>query len=135
MRLKLLPEIFDSIKETRATDKAVGKLKHNSSSNDAIILYNKINGKNRKVIKYMLQKRNIDNSRMFEVKDIITFLEKAEKNISKQKTVNKGFRAADEKAYFNHIYDSFIQQYGKPTIKRKAPQKKLNDGIAVQKHN
>jgi len=123
MRLKLLPEIFDSIKETRITDKQVGKIKHNSSSNDAVTLYTAINGKNRKLVKYMLQKRNADKTRMFEVKDIITFLEKANKQIRKQKSINSSYKAADEKAYYNHLYDSFLQQYGKPTIIRKTAPK------------
>ncbi|MDO4975498.1 MAG: hypothetical protein Q4E61_04210, partial [Alphaproteobacteria bacterium] len=88
MRLKLLPEIFNSIKETRAVDRAVNKKKSASSNNDALTLYSKINGKNRKLIKYMLQKRNLDKTRMFEVKDIIAFIEKTENQIQKRKAIN-----------------------------------------------
>lgn len=113
MRLKMLPEIFNSIKETRQADRAVGKLKSNSSNKDAIELYKLINGSNRKYIKYLLEKRNVDGTRMFEVKDIIAMVEKANKRITDMKKANPDFRAKDAKAYFDHLYDSKIEQYGK----------------------
>ena len=61
----------------------INKKKSASSNNDALTLCSKINGKNRKLIKYMLQKRNSDKTRMFEVKDIIAFIKKTEDQIQK----------------------------------------------------
>ena len=114
MRLKLLPEIFDSIKETRAVDRAVGKKKINSSNKDAVELYNRINGKNRKLVRYMLLKRNVDGTRMFEVKDIISFLDKASEKMSKQE-----LKAPQIKEYYEHLYQAKLDQYGKLKKARK----------------
>ena len=113
MRLKMLPEIFDSIKETRQADRAVGKLKSISANKDAVNLYRLINGSNRKYVKYLLEKRNVDGTRMFEVKDIIAMVEKANKRIDSMKKANPDFKAKDAKAYFDHLYDAKIEQYGK----------------------
>ena len=113
MRLKMLPEIFASIKETRQTDRAVGKFKSISANKDAVDLYRLINGSNRKYIKYLLEKRNVDGTRMFEVKDIIAMVEKANKRVDAMKKSNPDFKAKDAKAYFDHLYDAKIEQYGK----------------------
>ena len=120
MRLKLLPEIFDSIKETRAADRAVGKLKSNSSNKDALTLYNKIDGKNRKLVRYMLMKRNTDGSRMFEVADIIDFLNKAERSVEKAKIKNPKLPAVQVKAYYEHLYRAKIEQYGELKTPKKS---------------
>ena len=61
----------------------------------------------------MLKKRNVDNSRMFEVHDIIAILEKAESKIADNKRLNLNYRAKDAKAYYNHLFDAKIEQYGK----------------------
>ena len=74
MRLNMLPEIFASIADTRKADRAVGKRRINSSNKDALNLYLKINGNNKKLVNYMLKKRNVDGTRMFEVKDIIAMI-------------------------------------------------------------
>ena len=118
MRLKLLPEIFASIKETRAADRAAGKLKSNSSNKDAVLLYNRINGHNRKLVRYLLMKRNVDGTRMFEVKDIISFLDKANNKVAQAKVKNPNLRAENVKAYYEHLYQAKIEQYGKLSTKR-----------------
>lgn len=119
MRLKLLPEIFDSVKETRKVDREIGKLKSNSSNKDVLKLYNRINGKNRKLVRYMLLKRNVDGTRMFEVSDIIAFIDRAESNIAKAKAKNPAIKSADIKLYYNHLFDVKIEQYGKVKPRRK----------------
>lgn len=113
MRLNMLPEIFASIADTRKTDRAVGKLRSNSSNKDAITLFSKINGSNKKLVNYLLKKRNADNSRMFEIKDIITILDKAEARIAKDKKANPEYRARDARRYYNHLYEAKLEQYGK----------------------
>lgn len=113
IRMSMLPEIFASIADTRKVDRMVGKMKSNSSNKDALVLYSKINGQNRKFVNYMLKKRNADNTRMFEVKDIIAVLNKAEARIANDKKFNSNYRAKDAKAYYNHLFDAKIEQYGK----------------------
>ncbi len=113
IRMSLLPEIFASIADTRKMDRMVGKTRNQSSNKDALTLYSKINGHNRKFVNYMLKKRNVDNSRMFEVRDIIAILEKAESKIADNKRLNLNYRAKDAKAYYNHLFDAKIEQYGK----------------------
>lgn len=113
MRLKLLPEIFDSIKERRATDKLAGKTKGLSANTDAVKLYTMINGRNKKLVNYMLKKRNIDGTRMFEVKDIIELLQKTETQIAKQKAQNSNYKAKDAKLYYDKIHADMINSYGK----------------------
>lgn len=122
IRLNLLPEIFASITDTRKADRAVGKYKINSSNKDALDLYLLINGSNRKYINYMLKKRNTDNTRMFEVKDIIASVRKAEAKIAADKKANPDYRANDARKYYNHLFEAKLQQYGK--IKR--PTKQVN---------
>lgn len=83
MRLGMLPEIFSSIADTRKADRAVGKHRINSSNKDALDLYLLINGSNKKYVNYLLKKRNADNSRMFEVKDIISMVKKPKLKLQK----------------------------------------------------
>lgn len=118
MRLSLLPEIFASIKETRAVDKAVGK-KVSESNKDALNLYEKINGKNKKLVNYMLKKRNADGSRMFGVKDIINAVDNAETKIVSKKQASVITSPSDIKMYYAHLHDAKIQQYGKLDRKQK----------------
>lgn len=113
IRLKLLPEIFESIKETRKADRIAGKTKFNSSNKDALLLYKRINGKNRKLVRYMLMKRNTDGTRMFEVNDIIAFLDKTENAIFTAKAKNPNFKIPEIKAYYESLFQSQIEQYGK----------------------
>ena len=121
IRLNLLPEIFSSIADTRKIDRAVGKVRINSSNKDALDLYLLINGSNKKFVNYLLKKRNVDNTRMFEVKDIIAIIKKAEANIAKNKRVAPNYRVRDTRRYYNHLLEANIEQYGK--IKK---QKNLN---------
>lgn len=113
IRLGLLPEIFASIAETRKVDKAVGKKRSYSSNKDALELYQLINGNNKKFVKYLLNKRNIDKTRMFEVKDIIQMVKRANNKIQADKKLNPEYRARDARRYYNHLYESKIQQFGK----------------------
>lgn len=115
MRYEMLPEIFASISDTRKADRAVGKYRINSANKDALNLYLKINGNNKKFVNYLLKKRNVDGSRMFEVKDIISMLDKAEQQIKKQRENNPEYRARDVRKYYNHLLESKIEQYGKVT--------------------
>ena len=112
IRMSMLPEIFASIADTRKVDRMVGKKKIGSSNKDALELFSKINGSNRKFVNYMLKKRNADNTRMFEVKDIIEILNKAETRIANEKKINSNYRAKDSKAYYNHLYTAKVEQYG-----------------------
>ena len=91
----------------------VGKARINSSNKDALALFLKINGSNRKFVNYLLKKQNIDGSRMFEVKDIIGIVDRAEKKIAADKKANPLYRANDARKYYNHLYEAKIQQYGK----------------------
>ena len=113
IRMSMLPEIFASIADTRKVDRMVGKMKSGSSNKDALVLYSKINGQNKKFVNYMLKKRNEDDTRMFEVQDIIAVLDKAEAKIANDKKLNSNYRAKDAKAYYNHLFDAKIEQYGK----------------------
>lgn len=108
LRFKLLSEIFESIKETRKTDKAAGKTKSYSANIDAVDLYTRINGNNKQLVNYMLKKRNIDGTRMFEVQDIISALDKAHKKI-----ILSRLKPSETKSYYKHLYDAKVQQYGK----------------------
>ena len=125
MRLNLLPEIFASIKETRAADRANG-IKSKYSNKDALALYEKINGKNKKLINYMLKKRNADGTRKFNIKDIITTLDDAEKQVIQNKKIApKKYNAQSERNYYNNIFDTNVAIYGqlekakKQTVKQK----------------
>lgn len=122
IRLGMLPEIFSSIADTRKADRAAGKYRINSSNKDALDLYLLINGNNKKYVNYLLKKRNVDNTRMFEVKDIISMLKKAEAKIQEAKRTNPEYRARDARQYYNHLYEAKIQQYGKlkRTVNKKA---------------
>ena len=115
MRLTMLPEIFASIADTRKADRTVGKMRSNSSNKDALDLYLLINGHNKKFVNYLLKKRNTDNTRMFEVKDIITTVRKAEAKIAQNKKLNPEYNTKDARRYYNHLFEAKIQQYGKLT--------------------
>lgn len=119
MRLGMLPEIFASVADTRKADRAVGKRKIRSANQDVLGLYLRINGNNKKFVNYLLKKRNVDNTRMFEVKDIIEIIDKAEAKIAKDKKLNPEYKARDARKYYNHLYEAKIEQYGKVKPQRK----------------
>lgn len=116
MRLKLLPEIFNSIKETRQADRINGKKKSASSNTDAIKLYKLINGKTRKLVRYMLLKRDNNGEKLFEVKDIINYLNKHNSITDKNKKLY-GATAEDTKFYYNELFTDMIEKHGKLTGK------------------
>ncbi len=112
MRLKLLPEIFQSIKETRRQQKISG-MKSRIDTREALKLYEKITGKNRKLIRYMLKQTNSDNERLFTIRDINATISKAEAEILKNKKANPKYKAADAKALYEDIFQTMVEKYGK----------------------
>ncbi len=112
MRLKLLPEIFRSIKETRKQQKASG-MKSSIDTREALKLYEKITGKNRKLIHYMLKQTNSDNERIFTIRDINSVINRAETEILKSKKTNPSYKAADAKAVYEDISQTMVEKYGK----------------------
>lgn len=114
MRLKLLPEIFNSIKDTRKMQKLYDK-RPNVENADAIKLYSRINGKNRKLVNYMLKQRDsIGWNRIYDIKDILKRLDLVERKIEITKeTKGKDFCSQDVKNIFQHEYEIVIAQYGK----------------------
>ncbi len=118
MRLKLLNDIFDSIAVTRKQQRANG-LRPNIENRDAIKVFNRINGKNKKLVRYMLRQTNGNNERIYNLKDIIAIVDNAEAQIAKNKKADKSFKAADAKAYYENIYQSLVQEHGKLKRKRK----------------
>lgn len=119
MRLEMLPEIFASVVDTRKADRAVGKRRIRSANQDVLGLYLRINGNNKKFVNYLLKKRNVDNTRMFEIKDIIAMIDKADAKIAKDKKLNPEYKARDARKYYNHLYEAKIEQYGKVKPQRK----------------
>ena len=85
MRLKMMPEILSSIKETRADLRKSGVKRPKISNFDAVDLYTRINGRNKKLVNYMLKKRNPDGTQMYSVTDIINELSKVNKRIITEK--------------------------------------------------
>lgn len=123
MRLGMLPEIFESIKETRAAERKSGIFnKHKSVKNeDAFGLYRRINGKNKRLVNYMLKVRNEDGTRKYNVKDIVETLDNANRQVLQAKATapkEAPFMAKDEKALYSNLVEKQIEQYGKLPIKR-----------------
>ena len=114
----------------RQSGRKIGKIKNA----DVVELYTRVNGKNRKLINYMLKKRNVDGSRMFSVKDITALLDKADAALVKKKHANPKMKAAEVKDYYNHIFDSYVRDYGKvKPIRKKVSQKSSAKPIALKK--
>lgn len=112
MRLKLLPEIFNSIRETRKTQRLAG-LRPKVENKDAIKLYSKINGKNRKLVNYMLKQTDATGERIFDIKDIIAKLNEFEIYIDKMKKINPKLSAKDIKEIYNNEFIYLNNTYGK----------------------
>ena len=109
----MLPEIFESIKETRAAERAAGK-KLSVSNKDALNLYSLVKGRNKKLVSYMLKKRNADGTRMYNIKDIIKTIEQAETKVHNDKLASpRTYKAADAKAYYNTLLEAQIKEHGK----------------------
>lgn len=126
MRLKLLPEIFDSIKDTRKMQKSAGK-KPSIKNRDALKLFSRINGKNRKLVNYMLKQTDSDGNRIYDIKDIIYRLDLVEQKIFNLKSAKgKEFKAADAKRVCDYEYETIINRYGKlKRTKKKLPKLQL----------
>ena len=115
IRLSLLPEIFESIKDTRKAQRLAG-IRENVSSKDALELYKRINGHNRKLVRYMLSKRNAEGNRIFTIKDIISLIDESEKQIASNKLADKTFKP---KSHYDVIYNEYIEKHGKLPARRK----------------
>ncbi len=125
MRAGMLPEIFASIKETRAQKRAAGTFnKHKSESNaDALELFQKIKGNNKRLVNYMLKVRNADGTRMYTVRDIVGKINETEATIrtaKKSATKDAPFMAKDAKAIYDGILNDQIAQHGKLPRAKKA---------------
>lgn len=123
MRAGMLPEIFASIKETRAMERANGTFKkHSSVSNEeAVDLYRRINGKNKKLVNYMLKKTDANGNRMFSVRDIMETLADANRSIlegQRNSTKANRFTAKDERAIYDSILAGKIEEFGKLKSKK-----------------
>lgn len=128
MRLSMLPEIFDSIKETRAAARKNGTFNKRTTekNEDALDLYQRINGKNKRLVNYMLKVRNEDGTRKYTVKDIVNTLSETSKTVRQEKMAapkDRPFRAKDEKAMYDILTDEQIAKYGKL---HQAKSKKVN---------
>lgn len=128
MRLSMLPEIFDSIKETRAAARKNGTFNKRTTekNEDALDLYQRINGKNKRLVNYMLKVRNEDGTRKYTVKDIVNTLSETSKTVRQEKMAapkDRPFRAKDEKAMYDILADEQIAKYGKL---HQAKSKKVN---------
>ena len=133
MRANMLPEIFASVKETRAEARLSnnGKLPKGFASNENVIeLYTRINGKNKKLVNYMLKQTKKDDNgktiRAFNIKDILEKLDDAHKEIIKGKhssTKENKFTSKDEKRIFDNMLNDLKLEYGelpkKPRMKKK----------------
>ncbi len=123
IRLGILPEIFDSIKATRAQNRKQG-IEPNISNKDASRLYELINGTNRKTIRYMLKISDKNGNRIFDVKQITELIEGINRFIREEKAIKPNYRAADTKAYYENIFNDLNAKYGK--LKRTNKNQHLN---------
>ena len=108
MRIKMLPEILDSIKDTRAAQRAEGIKRPQISNYDAISLYTRIDGKNKKLINYMLKKHNSDGTRMFNINDILNEIGKVHKRV-----ILEHLKPAQARELYEEAYQTKLNQYGK----------------------
>lgn len=118
IRLSLLPEIFESIKSSRKLERDLGVKTPTIANKDAIKLYERINGNNRKLIRYMLlkTKSKTDDTKLFTVKDILRVLDKAEEEIPIYKSIDSAYKP---RTYYNEIFDKYVDQYGKVSRRKK----------------
>ena len=119
IRLKLLPDIFKSITETRKSQRAEGKVL-SVDNRDALKLYAKTQGKNKKLVRYMLNKTDENNKHIFNVKDIIKVIDDTELKIKDSKKINPEYRAKDAKAEYDTIYQGMVEKYGKLKTAKKS---------------
>ena len=112
IRLGLLPDIFNSIKSKRAQARALG-LEPTVSNKDASRLYELVNGTNRKIVRYMLNKTDKNGYLVFDVKQIIELIEGVNNKIAMAKKQKAEYRASDVKAYYEMLYNGYEEKYGK----------------------
>ena len=110
MRLKMLPEILASIKDTRASQRAEGIKRPKISNYNAVDLYTRIEGRNKKLVNYMLKKRNSDGTRMFNVNDIIEELGKSHARI-----ILEHLKPAQARELYEEAYQAKLNEFGKLT--------------------
>jgi len=118
MRLNMLPEIFDSIKDTRAAARKDGTFNKRTTvkNEDAYGLYRRINGKNKRLVNYMLKVRNEDGTRKFNINDIVTTLDNTRKQAVQLKAAapkENPFRANDEKMMYTSLLNEKMSVFGK----------------------
>ena len=118
IRAGMLPEIFASIKDTRAMERANKTFKkHSSVSNaEAVDLYRRINGKNKKLVNYMLKKTDANGNRMFSVRDVLDTLADANRSIlegQRNSTKFNRFTSKDERAIYDNLLNNKIEEFGK----------------------
>lgn len=139
MRLGMLDEIFASIKDTRAQERAAGTFsKHKSVSNEeAVDLYRRINGKNKKLVNYMLKQRKEDGTRQFSVRDILDTLADANRSILKGKAKSNRFNrftAQDERNIYDSIFADKFEAFGK--LRRQPKKSKVNQNrVSIYSNN
>lgn len=80
MRNQFLNEMFNSVAETRAQQRAQGIKRPTISNADVLEVYEKINGKNKKLFKYLLNSRKENGEREFNLKQISKILEEVKRN-------------------------------------------------------
>ena len=125
MRAGMLPEIFASIKESRAAARANGTFNKSKTvkNEDAVDLYTRINGKNKRLVNYMLKVRNADGTRKYDVKQIIDTLIEGNRTVLQMKAKStrlNRFTPKDEKAVYDAMLEEQIAKFGKlPRQRRK----------------
>ena len=117
IRLSLLPDIFESIKLSKAQARKQG-IKSNVSNSDASRLYELINGRTKKLVKYMLNKCDEKGNRIYDVRQIIKTIEKANTEISTLKKLQPEYSAEDANIYYAGLYNNTVEKYGKLKPKR-----------------
>ena len=117
IRLSLLPEIFSSIKATRAQARRQSIVPQ-SSNRDAARLYELINGRNKKLVRYMLKQTDSNGDRIFDTKQIISFIERTNEQINNNRKLDSKYNALKARIYHEELYNNLVQQYGK--LKRNA---------------
>lgn len=112
MRLQMLPYIFDAIKTEASEARKLGKPVTIRNSN-AVNIYKRINGRNRKLIRYMLKQTNENGTKTFSYGDIIRLIDKKENEIANIRKINPEFKYADTKLIYADEYNELINKYGK----------------------
>jgi len=84
-----------------------------SSNRDAARLYELINGKNKKIVRYMLTKTDNNGNKIFDVKQIIDYIEKANEYENSVKKINSKYNAQSSKLYYENLFMDLTQKYGK----------------------